>query len=204
MDNEPDIRVNIPDDVVRSTSDFLQKLLGPAAEAADFLTEKIRFYRWRSAVRTVERAKQIAQERGVTINPVPAKFLVPFLEKSSLEEEDSPITEEWAKLLVAAADKFNSRFTLYADILSRLGPDDAKMLRSMWKKADKQFFSSAGPTYQAFGAPIIPTALAGHPSLDWVMDERFGRRLLRVEGGPITEPLGDAFASHSLERTDRR
>jgi hypothetical protein len=96
-------KVDVPGDVTRSASNFLQRILGPVAEAIEFLSDKIRFYRFRSAIRTLERAKEITEASGITPKELPLKFLVPFLEDCSLEQEDSPFIEQWAKLLSSAS-----------------------------------------------------------------------------------------------------
>jgi len=44
------INVGIPDDVVRSANSFLQRLIGPLADAADLLSDKLRYVRFQSAL----------------------------------------------------------------------------------------------------------------------------------------------------------
>ena len=41
-ENQGGINVNVPADVVRDASQFLQRILGPVANAADLLSDKIR------------------------------------------------------------------------------------------------------------------------------------------------------------------
>jgi len=47
----------------------------------------------------------------------PIKFGIPVFEKIGLEE-DEDLQKEWAKLLVAASEEYNSIHLQYADILS--------------------------------------------------------------------------------------
>ena len=112
--------MNLPEPIGEAALAFFQKLLGPVGEAGEFLTDKVRFYRWKSSLKTMEKAKKIALERGLNINEVPLKFLVPFMEKSSLEEEDSPLIDRWAQLLAQAADDSHKAKISFVDILSRL------------------------------------------------------------------------------------
>lgn len=120
--------INIPEDVSRDALSFTQRLLGPAADAADFLGDKIRFYRWQSALKTLERAKEIAEERNLELKEVPLKFLVPFLERASCEDTESELIERWSRLLLSAATDFDYSQLTYINVLSNIGPAEARLL----------------------------------------------------------------------------
>ena len=161
QDRSP-ISVVVPEDVTRGAFDFMQRVLGPVGELGDFLTERIRFFRWKSAARTIERAKQIANDRGVDPKQVPIKFLVPFLEQCSLEDEDSELSEYWAKLLVDASARFQNKHLLYSDILSRLGSGDANLIRHFWSLVDSSFFLNPASFFQVFHSEYAERASYHH------------------------------------------
>ena len=121
-------KIDVPNDVARDTLVIVQRLLGPTAEAADFLGDRVRYYRCRSAVSTLTLAREFADLAGLEPHAVPLKFLVPFLEKASLEEEDGGLTDAWAKLLVAASDDYDVVHQAYLNTLSQLGPTEVEML----------------------------------------------------------------------------
>jgi Abortive infection alpha len=123
--------MNLPEPIGEAALAFLQKLLGPVAEAGEILSDKVRFYRWKSSIKTIQRAREIAREHNLEIREVPLKFLVPFMEKSSLEEEDSPLLERWAVLLASSASDTSQAKTIYTDILSRLSAEDVRTLDSL-------------------------------------------------------------------------
>jgi hypothetical protein len=100
-------KVKVPADVPRDIVGYLKRLGGPIAEAADFLSDKIRYYRFASAMKTLVRAKEINEQTGISPKEIPLKFLVPFLEDCSLEAEESPLIEQWAKLLSSASANFD-------------------------------------------------------------------------------------------------
>lgn len=77
--------IEIPKELSKGIFEFVQQLLGPVAEASSFLTDKIRFHRWKSALNTLIRATEMIKENNISVSEVPLKFLVPFLEKCSLE-----------------------------------------------------------------------------------------------------------------------
>lgn len=111
-----------------SSQRFIGRIFGPLAEVGDFLSEKIRFYRWKSALEMLRQAEEIAKAKGIEPKEIPLKKLVPLLEKSSLEPEDSPILEMWANLLANAMLDEDRISSSYIDILSRLDHHDVQNL----------------------------------------------------------------------------
>jgi hypothetical protein len=63
------------------------------------------------------------------INPLPNKFLVPFLEKASLEELDSIILDRWADLLACCSANPALAHPRFVQILSELNAEEAQLLR---------------------------------------------------------------------------
>ena len=141
---EPDVKIeatiNVPEDVPRDTLAFVQQILGPVAEASDFLSDRIRFFRWKTAINTLERAKQISRNSSLSPNPVPVKFLVPFLEKCSLED-DAYLIEKWAALLASTSENCTSSNHQYINILSDISVDEAMFLDSLFDSVIDDRFS---------------------------------------------------------------
>jgi hypothetical protein len=151
MENIMNIDVKVSEETTHSTVVFTQRLLGPVAEAADFLSDKIRFMRWKSAQKTLGIAEEIVLRRGIKINEVPVKFLVPFLEKCSLEDEESELVKKWAELLVTAIADYNHRLISYADILAQLGPEEVHLLEAMWANTDPLIMGEVGNILEIYG-----------------------------------------------------
>src|ERR1700724_2108638 len=100
------VNLNVPEDVTRDTVTFARRILGSLAKIGDLFSDKVRLLRFKSAVKTLNRAAEIAKEKGISPNTIPIKFLVPFIEDCSLEEEESPLIEQWASLLASASKGF--------------------------------------------------------------------------------------------------
>ena len=64
------MEIEIPKELSKDIFKFVQQL-GPVAEASDFLTDKIRFHRWKSALNTLMRASVIIKENNMPIKEVP-------------------------------------------------------------------------------------------------------------------------------------
>lgn len=127
------IDLNLPEQVAKELNSFVRKLVGPAAEVSELLSEKVRFFRFRSAMKTLALAEKMMDEAGRPVNLVPVKFLVPFLEESSLEEDDSPLHEKWAALLAnTSSNRTADNNRKFIDILKNLDHLEVALLDSMW------------------------------------------------------------------------
>src|ERR1700730_715931 len=129
----PGVKINlkVPEDVTRDTVSFARRILGPVAELGDLFSDKVRFLRFRSAAKTLNRAAEIATEQGISPKAIPMKFLVPFIEDCSLEEEDSPFIEQWAALLASAAKGFDPLHVAIRDVLKNISSKEAALIEAL-------------------------------------------------------------------------
>lgn len=103
-------------------------LFSPLTEFSGAIGDHIRVYRKLSVLKTLKKAEEIAKERGIELEAPPIKFLIPFLENSSLEEaDDNVLIELWAKLLVSSSTDFKREYNLFIRILNELSPIEAKI-----------------------------------------------------------------------------
>lgn len=130
----------LPKDAVRDITDFLLRVFGPLAEGGDYASEQIRLFRFRSAIKTLQTAKQIADQSNIALNELPLKFLVPFLENCSLEEDDSELIEQWARLLVSASTDYDPRHSTFVNILSQISSVEVKFLKRIYEQQYERGF----------------------------------------------------------------
>lgn len=112
--------------------DALAGFLSPISEGAGYFGDVIRMYRQENVIRGVAKAKKLADNLGVPIQPVHPKFLVNWVEGVSLEDEvekEDPLTEMWAGLLVSASQNLKPGHHLYRRILSELTTDHAEFIQ---------------------------------------------------------------------------
>lgn len=139
--------MTLPEPIGQAALAFFQKLLGPVGEAGEFLTDKIRFYRWQSSLKTLQKAREIAAEYKLEVNEVPLKFLIPFMEKSSLEDDDSEMTVRWANLLASAMESPTEAKVPFIDILAKIGPSEVIILEDLISKEySTEYLESSHPT----------------------------------------------------------
>lgn len=111
-----------------------KEFLGPAAkELGNLAVDHIRYYRWKSAVSIIRRATEWADARGIARRSIPLKFIVPFIERCSLEEEDSEMANRWSELLINASNDYNEKYEVYSRFLSEITSQEAGILKKMWQ-----------------------------------------------------------------------
>jgi hypothetical protein len=142
------VNVTVPDDVTRDTMGFARRILGPLAEIGDLFSEKIRLFRYKSAVKTLNRAAEIAKEGGFKPEEIPIKFLIPFIEDCSLEQEDSPLIEQWASLLASASKGFDPLHVAIKDVLKNISSKEAKLLETLGSTIEPKLFSDDVSSHQ--------------------------------------------------------
>lgn len=111
---------------------FFQSALGPKNRAGTFLRSVVP-YREESLNAIFERASEIARQRGIRPRPAPLKFLARFVESASLEDRHSDLVEAWARLLVAAAQKYDPVHNAYLNVLGQIGPNEVTLLQNLFE-----------------------------------------------------------------------
>lgn len=100
----------------------------PLSETSQLIADKVRFLRWKSAIRTLERAREFASSHGGLKSCPPLKFFLPFMESCSLEEPNSDLVDGWARLLNSAATDFQPNHLIFSRILKEISSREAKVL----------------------------------------------------------------------------
>jgi len=121
---------DLPKEGVIAIKQGLSAIFGSAAgEFGEYLADKVRFHRYRSLEKIL--AKSVGYGNKPPKIP-PLKFLVPFFEQASLEEEDdSVIIDIWAKLLADAGREFSSRHMIFLRLVKEITSQEARLLNDL-------------------------------------------------------------------------
>jgi hypothetical protein len=80
-----------------------------------------------------QEARSAIEEQGAEVNAVPAKALVPLLERASLEEpDDEALTKAWGALLASASMDYDPEVIGFSRILSELSPRECAILDRLY------------------------------------------------------------------------
>jgi hypothetical protein len=131
----------IPPDVTRAKTsawlDFISPFTQWAGLKGDQLRNKrelLRIEQEATLDRIVSQARTKIASDKLKTSPIPSKFLVPFLERASLEQDNSNLCDRWSDLLVSAATEFDPSMIRFSAVLAEMGPAEAALLRRMVKK----------------------------------------------------------------------
>ena len=110
--------------------DAVVDTFSPATELAGLLGDTVRLARVEVAAKITRKAKEIAENNNLELIAPPIKFLAPFYEKSSLEE-DEILQDVWAELLVSAGSNENANHNRYISIISELSSNHLLALENV-------------------------------------------------------------------------
>lgn len=155
---------------------FANKLLGPSADA---LGDQLKIYAG-DRLRTIfGRTQEIT--KGREIRPLSPGFAVVAFQRASFSEDDPRLTEMWAQLIANATQEQTSRHVIYAEILSQIGGDEARLLLQFSRVDGDHFQLQQQHSIGAFRAKLDATEIVfGYGREDAVQKLE---RLLEIESG---------------------
>lgn len=115
----------------RIANSLVEIIASPARELSNIVTDQLKYYRWKSLLNIIERARQIRKDRNISQEAVPIKLLIPLLEEGSKEEEDSEMLEIWASLLANSDKSYNSFDLMCIELLGKLTHVEASVIKSI-------------------------------------------------------------------------
>lgn len=115
----------LPEEFVNDLKTYVSFLF---AETAELIQSK----KNENVAKTIKHYCEITEKLGLNKQfNFPIKFGIPAFDKIGLEE-DEDLQKEWAKLLIAASKEYNSIHLQYADILSQIDGDEARLLKEIY------------------------------------------------------------------------
>lgn len=133
-----EVKTEIPKETTGRLIAALTDIIRPFTEARGLRGDQLRLQREDVLLEITKKARARADLEMIELHPVPNKMLVPFLEKASLESEDTEMQERWAALLLSASTSYHAQQLTFVDILSRLSSEELLMLEEVCLK-DKDF-----------------------------------------------------------------
>ena len=128
---EATVSTEIPAQSTGRLVDAITDLFRPFAERQGLKADLIRLQREDVLIEIAKKAYRRLEIANAVPSPVPTKFLIPFLEKASLEDKDGFLIDRWADLLASSSMHPESAHPRFVQILSELGSAEAKLLRDI-------------------------------------------------------------------------
>jgi hypothetical protein len=117
---------------------FLGLIIKPGSKELGLLIEdKVRSWRVQNQIEILIKTQKHVEERGININTIPLKILVPLLEHGSLEEDEA-LQNIWAKMLANMLDSDNNyQNHIFPYILSQISIQDFEALQKLSDEEQK-------------------------------------------------------------------
>lgn len=115
------------------TKSFIEKLLGASFEETGLLiADNIKLIRFKNQIRILTKAQKIVIENNIDIKKISLKQLVPLLEYSSLEEDET-LQDKWTNLIVNFIDSNENYIsTIFPFILNQISTNELKILEMFY------------------------------------------------------------------------
>jgi len=132
-------KIDITSTVVEKSIDIAEKFIGklvyPATEELGLLAKDgVSLWRFKRNVRLFNKAKEICEKNKIDPKKLPLKLLVPFMELSSLEEDDK-MHDVWATLLSNMVDSEQSlQNYVFPHLLSQISLNEYRLIEEIAKK----------------------------------------------------------------------
>lgn len=128
---EAKVSTEIPAQSSGRLVDALTDIIRPFSERRGLKADQTRLQREDVLIEIAGKARHRMEIEHQIIQPLPNKFLVPFLEKASLEEPGSILIDRWTDLLVSGALDPSSAHPRFVQILSELASNEVMFLRNL-------------------------------------------------------------------------
>jgi len=185
---ELEIKVHAVDQLIDLGKGVIEKvILPPFEEVGLLLADRMKLFRLRNQVDILVRADKFLKQKNIKTKKVSTKVMASLLEDCSLEE-DEPMKERWAALLVnTVRDDGNIENPLFSSILSQLSAMDAQIMDIIFRDSVSQSGSGLSKSWMHthkmfFTSEIIKQFSSGTLSIDNLLR----LRLLKEQGNNET------------------
>src|SRR6218665_338494 len=137
MNENENKRIDITSTAIEKTVDlaksFIEKLLGASFEETGLLiADNIKLIRFKNQIKILTKAQKIVNENNIDIKKISLKQLVPLLEYSSLEDDET-LQDKWTNLMVNFIDSNeNYTSTIFPFILNQVSTNELKILEMFY------------------------------------------------------------------------
>lgn len=144
---EPTAAFKLAEQASKSLQPLFKKI---GSELGNMAGDQLRFVRWKTAVKILERSKKFCLANKISYRQIPLKFLVPFLEGASLEDIEKPsqLVDMWASLLTSRIRKEDARSILYISVIRAISSTEAadinRFAKSLVKDKNNNLFMDEG------------------------------------------------------------
>ena len=151
-------------------------------DGVGILSDQLKFWRWKNQVSIIKNAQAKIESSGLTKKQIPLKVLVPIIQNSSLEEEDS-MQEKWANMLANAVTGRTDISPNYAGILNELSTVEVKLLEQIYKESIKEADYHKRKNIQFDTSKVMKFLSVDDQKMDLIIENLYRLNLLQPPAG---------------------
>jgi hypothetical protein len=130
-----ELKTEVPKESSGRLLDSLTDLIRPFSEKRGLKAGRLRLEREEVLYEIAVRARKRIELERTAVTPIPNKFLIPLLERASLEDlSDKKLLDMWSNLLATALTQKVELLGQYTDILSHLTGGQARLFEEIVSK----------------------------------------------------------------------
>lgn len=128
-ENKLDITSTAVEKGIDLVKGFIEKLIGSTLEeTGNILFDNVRLYRLKNQIKIMSKVQKIVEDNNIEMKQISLKTLVPLLDYSSLEDNET-LQDKWTNLIVNYVDsKEKYESTIFPFILNQLTSTELKEL----------------------------------------------------------------------------
>jgi hypothetical protein len=149
-DNKLDVTSTAVEKSIDLVKGFLEKLVGATIEETGLIwADNVKLIRFKNQIKILTKAQKIVEESGINPKQISLKTLVPLLEYSSLEDDET-LQERWTNLIVNFVDSSkNFESSIFPSILNQISTNELLAIEEIYQLGMKKEFP-AKPGYNKF------------------------------------------------------
>lgn len=121
----------------KEATEFINSIIpGFVKDFGGVLSDQVKFWRFKNQINIIQKVKNKIESSGLMVKEAPLKVLLPIIENSSLEEDES-IQDKWANLLANSVTNHEVSPN-YPEILKELSPIEVSILDQLFNEAQKE------------------------------------------------------------------
>jgi hypothetical protein len=159
-------------------------------DAGGILSDTIKSWRLINQIKILHKTKELCDRHNIPLNTVNLKFLVPMIESSSLEEEET-MQNRWAALLANAVKNEANANPNYIDILKQITPKEASILDGIYFESLAEVDYKKRNTLQFSKKSIMRAISLKEEEFDLILDNLFRLNLCRMTASHGGVKIGD-------------
>jgi hypothetical protein len=148
-------------------------------DTGGILSDKVRSWQLNNQIKTLQKTKEYCEKYGVPLKAVNLKFIVPLIECSSLEEDES-MQKRWAALLGNAIKQSEDANPSFIDILRQLTFQEAIILDQLYLESLQKTDYKQRNTLQFSKEKVMELFKLQEEKFDLILDDLFRLNLCRT------------------------